>query len=130
MASIPIRNLNDGLRRRLRTRAAEHGRSMEREAREILRQAVGRHAPPANLGIDTNVISELMRSKPAPAGLGWFGRQDAAARHLSAVGKAEVRRGAVIQPDGQRRGRGGGPPRPGEGDPDRGALPMTSLGLE
>ena len=29
MASITIRNLDDGLKRRLRIRAAEHGRSME-----------------------------------------------------------------------------------------------------
>ncbi|CEJ10518.1 hypothetical protein BN1110_00794 [bacterium YEK0313] len=50
MASITIRNLDDGLKRRLRVRAAEHGRSMEEEAREILRQAVGNVAAPANLG--------------------------------------------------------------------------------
>ena len=37
MASITIRNLDDGIKRRLRVRAAEHGRSMEEEAREILR---------------------------------------------------------------------------------------------
>jgi antitoxin FitA len=40
MASITIRKLDDALKRRLRIRAAEHGRSMEEEAREILRQAV------------------------------------------------------------------------------------------
>ncbi|WP_371055135.1 plasmid stabilization protein [Rhodosalinus sp. K401] len=50
MASITIRNLDDGLKRRLRIRAAEHGRSMEEEAREILRQAIGKPAGPANLG--------------------------------------------------------------------------------
>lgn len=49
MASITIRNLDDRLKRRLRIRAAEHGRSMEEEAREILRLAVGESAPPANL---------------------------------------------------------------------------------
>ena len=38
MASITIRNLDDTLKRSLRIRAAEHGRSMEEEAREILRQ--------------------------------------------------------------------------------------------
>ena len=37
MASITIRNLDDDVKRRLRIRAAEHGRSMEEEAREILR---------------------------------------------------------------------------------------------
>ena len=37
MASITVRNLDDGLKRRLRIRAAENGRSMEQEARDILR---------------------------------------------------------------------------------------------
>ena len=49
MASITIRNLNDDLKHRLRIRAAEHGRSMEEEAREIIRTAVGEQAPPRNL---------------------------------------------------------------------------------
>ena len=50
MASITIRNLDDALKRRLRIRAAEHGRSLEEEVREILRQAVGKVAPPKDLG--------------------------------------------------------------------------------
>ena len=50
MASITIRNLDDALKRRLRVRAAEHGRSMEEEVREILRQAIGGTAPPRDLG--------------------------------------------------------------------------------
>ena len=41
MGSLTIRNLDDALKRRLRVRAAEHGRSMEEEVREILRHAVG-----------------------------------------------------------------------------------------
>ena len=49
MASITIRNLDDGLKQRLRVRAAEHGRSMEEEAREILRQVIGPSAPPRDL---------------------------------------------------------------------------------
>lgn len=55
--------------------------------------------------IDTNVISELMRPKPASTVLDWFGRQDAAALYFSAVGEAELRRGAVILPEGKRRDR-------------------------
>ena len=39
MASITIRNLDEALKRRLRVRAAENNRSMEQEAREILREA-------------------------------------------------------------------------------------------
>ncbi len=40
MASLTIRNIDDGLKRRLRLRAAGHGRSMEEEARRILRDAL------------------------------------------------------------------------------------------
>ena len=40
MASITVRNLDEGVRTRLRVRAAERGRSMEDEAREILRTAL------------------------------------------------------------------------------------------
>ena len=50
MASITIRNLDDDVKRRLRVRAAEHGRSMEEEAREILREVVGKPPLPKNLG--------------------------------------------------------------------------------
>jgi antitoxin FitA len=45
MASITIRNLEDGLKRRLRVRAAQHGRSMEDEARTILRTALAEKVP-------------------------------------------------------------------------------------
>ena len=47
MASIIIRNLEEGVKTRLRVRAAENGRSMEEEARVILRRAVGRRPAPA-----------------------------------------------------------------------------------
>ena len=49
MASITIRNLDDKLKQQLRVRAAEHGRSMEEEAREILREVVGNGTPPRDL---------------------------------------------------------------------------------
>jgi plasmid stability protein len=47
MASITIRNLDDDIKHLLRVRAAEHGRSMEEEARDILRRVMGEIAPPA-----------------------------------------------------------------------------------
>ena len=51
MASITVRNLDDGLKRRLRIRAAERGRSMEQEARDILKAALNEDAAPStNLG--------------------------------------------------------------------------------
>lgn len=55
MASITIRNLDDDIKRRLRVRAAEHGRSMEEEARDILRQVVGQPGAPRNLGQSIHV---------------------------------------------------------------------------
>jgi plasmid stability protein len=45
MASITIRNLEDDIKQRLRVRAAERGRSMEEEARDILRRAIGAELP-------------------------------------------------------------------------------------
>ncbi len=50
MASITIRNLDDDVKRRLRVRAAVHGRSMEEEARDILKQVVSQPSAPRNLG--------------------------------------------------------------------------------
>jgi antitoxin FitA len=40
MASIVIRNLDDRTKTRLRLRAAQHGRSMEAEVREILKDSL------------------------------------------------------------------------------------------
>ena len=40
MASITVRNLPEEVRRALRVRAAQHGRSTEAEVRDILEQAV------------------------------------------------------------------------------------------
>ena len=40
MASITIRNLDESIKARLRVRAAHHKRSMEDEARKILRAAL------------------------------------------------------------------------------------------
>ena len=50
VASITIRNLDDDVKTRLRVRAADNGRSMEEEARLILRDAVGRKRSSRNLG--------------------------------------------------------------------------------
>ena len=53
MASITIRNLDDTVKAQLRVRAADNGRSMEEEARLILREAVGNKPDCRNL---TDVI--------------------------------------------------------------------------
>lgn len=50
MASMTIRNLDESLKARLRVRAAQHGKSMEDEARDILRAALATEAAlPAGL---------------------------------------------------------------------------------
>lgn len=40
MATLTVRNIDDDLKQRLRVQAAQHGRSMEAEVREILRESV------------------------------------------------------------------------------------------
>ena len=45
MADLLIRRLDDKLKRQLRIRAAENGRSMEEEVRRILRAALGVPSP-------------------------------------------------------------------------------------
>ena len=61
MANITIRNLDDDVKTRLRMRAAENGRSMEEEARRILREAVRRKPSVQNL-------ARSIRSRFAPLG--------------------------------------------------------------
>ena len=45
--NLQVRNLEDDLVARLKRRAARHGRSMEAEHREILRQALSAEAEPS-----------------------------------------------------------------------------------
>ena len=40
--------------------------------------------------LDTNVLSELMRSQPAAPVLGWFAQNAQSAMHTSAVTQAEI----------------------------------------
>jgi plasmid stability protein len=61
LASITIRNLDEDVKTRLRVRAAGNGRSMEEEARLILRDAVGRKPSSRNL-------AEAIRARIAPLG--------------------------------------------------------------
>ena len=61
MATITIRQLDDKVKARLRIRAAQHGRSMEEEAREILRSAL--HSPASGRN-----LAEIVRRRFAPFG--------------------------------------------------------------
>ena len=62
MATLTIRQLDEKTKMRLRVRAAQHGRSMEQEAREILRSALS--APPPPKGN----LAEIIRRRFAPFG--------------------------------------------------------------
>ncbi|MFW6413619.1 MAG: type II toxin-antitoxin system VapC family toxin [Oceanicaulis sp.] len=53
--------------------------------------------------LDTNVISELLRDRPAQAVLDWVASQDGDTLFLSAVTEAELLRGVAIRPEGRRR---------------------------
>ena len=53
MASMTIRDIDDSLKARLRVRAARHGRSMEDEARDILRAALSAQPPRARTLVDS-----------------------------------------------------------------------------
>ncbi len=80
MASITIRNLDDKLKSRLRVHAAKHGRSMEEQARLLLRDALAsaEDAPPVHLaqlatslfgpehGVEL-ALPERKAARPAPA---------------------------------------------------------------
>lgn len=50
MATLTIRDLDDGVKSRLRVRAARNGRSMEAEARAILRTALTEPVAERGLG--------------------------------------------------------------------------------
>ena len=58
MAQLLVRNLEDRLKVRLQRRARTHGRSMEEEAREILRNALREEEPARGLGTE---IAALFR---------------------------------------------------------------------
>jgi plasmid stability protein len=62
MASITIRRLEDSTKQRLRVRASRNGRSMEEEARQILKVALSEKSAP---GLN---LAESIRKIVAPLG--------------------------------------------------------------
>lgn len=58
MATLVIRRLDEKTKTRLRVRAAHHGRSMEEEAREILRSALTA-SPPVNQNLAETIRRRL-----------------------------------------------------------------------
>ena len=62
MASMTIRNIDDRLKQKLRVRAATHGRSMEDEARDILKMALAQQETTAEN------LAEAVRVRLQPLG--------------------------------------------------------------
>jgi plasmid stability protein len=56
MAQLIVRNLENAVKVRLQRRARRHGRSMEEEARDILRNAVNEDDT-ARMGLGTEIAS-------------------------------------------------------------------------
>ena len=56
MAQLVVRNLEAGIKLRLQRRAKRHGRSMEEEVRDILRDAAKEEIPPAG-GLGSEIAS-------------------------------------------------------------------------
>lgn len=57
----------------------------------------------AGIILDTNVISELMRSRPEPFVLEWFARQTVITFYVTAITQAEILLGIALLPAGKRR---------------------------
>ncbi len=53
--------------------------------------------------LDTNVVSELMRTSPDPAVEAWIAEHPVKDLFFSAIGESELRYGAAIMSAGQRR---------------------------
>jgi toxin FitB len=53
--------------------------------------------------LDTNVLSELMRSEPAAAVFTWVSAQPRATLYTTSVSKAEILYGIAVLPEGRRR---------------------------
>jgi toxin FitB len=55
--------------------------------------------------LDTNVISEWTRPKPAPGVVAWLAAAEETALHLSVLAFAEIRLGIELLPEGPKRAR-------------------------
>ena len=53
--------------------------------------------------VDTNVLSELMRMRPEPAVLRWFGKQSHTELFTTSISQAELFYGLYLLPLGKRR---------------------------
>ena len=61
MAQLVVRNIDSSVKARLKRRAERHGRSMEEEARRILRDAVSSETPSRG-GLGSRIARHFMRA--------------------------------------------------------------------
>jgi antitoxin FitA len=66
MASITIRNVDESVKKRLKRCAVRHGRSMEEEAREILKQGVAQAEHQPNLAVAIRELFEPLGGVELP----------------------------------------------------------------
>jgi plasmid stability protein len=81
MATLTVRGLDEQLKSRLRIRAARHGRSMEGEVREILREALT--PVPSSTGLGSRIHGRF-------AAIG--------GAELATVDRTDAPRAAVFEP--------------------------------
>jgi predicted nucleic acid-binding protein len=53
--------------------------------------------------VDTNVLSELMRTSPAPQVYNWFANHSDDQIYVSSISQAEILAGIAVLPEGKRR---------------------------
>lgn len=53
--------------------------------------------------LDTNIVSEMMKTAPSRTVLDWLNAQDAASLYVTTITLAEIGYGLRLLPDGQRR---------------------------
>jgi plasmid stability protein len=68
MEQLLVRNLEAQLKQRLKRRAQRHGRSMEEEARDILRNALREEDTPGT-GLGTDIAALFSEIRPSNIGL-------------------------------------------------------------
>lgn len=61
MAQLVVRNIENKVKEQLQRRAARHGRSMEEEVRDILRDAVKQEATAPTGGLGTAIASHFKK---------------------------------------------------------------------
>ena len=68
MTDITITDIDDELGQRLKQRAAQHGRLMQAEARDILRDALGVEQPAPGTAVVPDNLYEAIRAIVEPLG--------------------------------------------------------------